>query len=126
MSVVGAGPGAADLITLRALERLQTADVVVFDRLVGPGVLQHVPACVGRIAVGKTVGSGGCSQAEINALLVAPGEAASVLCGSKAVTRSSLVAAVRKHSPWHMLGLHSSSCPASVLHLPLQPPPGYR
>ncbi len=68
--LVGAGPGAADLLTLRALRLLRRADVVVYDRLVGPDVLDLVPAATRRIFVGKMRDRHICPQAEINRLLV--------------------------------------------------------
>jgi tRNA threonylcarbamoyl adenosine modification protein (Sua5/YciO/YrdC/YwlC family) len=53
VTFVGAGPGAADLLTLRGLERLRAADVVVHDRLVPQAVLAEVPEGVERIAVDR-------------------------------------------------------------------------
>lgn len=71
--LVGAGPGAADLLTLRAARLLQRADVVVFDRLVDPEVLMMAQPRAERIDVGKRPGHSN-SQALINALLVSLGQ----------------------------------------------------
>lgn len=73
--LVGAGPGDPGLLTLRAAEVLARADVVVHDRLVDPAVLERAPAGTERIDVGKTPGSAGALQEEINALLVERGKA---------------------------------------------------
>ncbi len=70
VSLVGAGPGAADLLTLRALQALQAADVIVHDRLVSDAVLELARRDADRVSVGKIPGCPKNSQDEINALLV--------------------------------------------------------
>jgi uroporphyrin-III C-methyltransferase / precorrin-2 dehydrogenase / sirohydrochlorin ferrochelatase len=70
VSLVGAGPGDPELMTLRAVQRLQAAEVVVHDRLVAPAILDFAASSAERVDVGKTPGGGGASQARINALLV--------------------------------------------------------
>jgi uroporphyrinogen III methyltransferase/synthase len=68
--LVGAGPGDPGLLTVRALERLREAEVVVYDRLVNPELLDEAPTEALRIFAGKRVGSHCLPQAAINALLV--------------------------------------------------------
>ncbi|MEM7093402.1 MAG: uroporphyrinogen-III C-methyltransferase [Actinomycetota bacterium] len=69
VTLVGAGPGGVDLVTVRGARALARADVVVYDRLADPELLLSAPPAAERIPVGKGKGSG-TSQAEINALLV--------------------------------------------------------
>jgi uroporphyrin-III C-methyltransferase len=73
--LVGAGPGAADLITVRGLRLLERAEVVVHDELAGRDLLTFCPATCELISVGKRAGSHSASQSEINALLVKLGQA---------------------------------------------------
>ncbi|MGQ0711908.1 MAG: uroporphyrinogen-III C-methyltransferase [Rhodoferax sp.] len=70
VSLVGAGPGDAELLTLKAARRLREADVVVYDNLVGDGVLELIPAHVQRIYVGKESSNHTVPQDEITELLV--------------------------------------------------------
>lgn len=73
VALVGAGPGAADLITVRGLEMVQNADVVLHDRLVNPKLLDEAgPDCV-VINVGKSDKRDRYPQSEINKLLVEHG-----------------------------------------------------
>lgn len=68
--LVGAGPGDPELLTVKALRLLETADVVVYDRLISDVILDQVPAGVTRIYVGKQDGHHHMSQQDINQLLV--------------------------------------------------------
>lgn len=70
VSIVGAGPGPVDLMTLRALDRLRRAEVVVHDRLISPEVLEFAPATALRIYVGKALGNHSMHQEGIHALLI--------------------------------------------------------
>jgi uroporphyrin-III C-methyltransferase len=70
VTLVGAGPGAADLLTLRAVRALATADVVVFDQLVGAEVLALVPPTAQRLYAGKERSKHSLPQGELNQLLV--------------------------------------------------------
>jgi uroporphyrin-III C-methyltransferase / precorrin-2 dehydrogenase / sirohydrochlorin ferrochelatase len=71
IALVGAGPGAADLLTLRALRLLQEADIIYYDRLVDPAVLELARRDAERVFVGKEVGASSWPQDRINAVIVA-------------------------------------------------------
>jgi len=68
--LIGAGPGDPDLLTVRALRILQSADVVLHDSLIGPKILDLVPASAQRVDVGKRAGFRLLTQSDINSLLV--------------------------------------------------------
>ena len=70
VSLVGAGPGSEDLLTIRAQRLLQEADVIVHDQLVPDGVIEMGRRDARRIPVGKAKGKHSVSQSEINDLLV--------------------------------------------------------
>ena len=75
VALVGAGPGAEDLITLRAQRLLMEADAIVYDALVPESVVALGRRDAERISVGKRKGCHSKSQAEINDLLVELGRA---------------------------------------------------
>ena len=68
--LVGAGCGAADLITLRGLRLLQICEAVVYDDLIDPALLAQVPLSAERYCAGKRAGRHSMPQPEINELLV--------------------------------------------------------
>jgi uroporphyrin-III C-methyltransferase len=70
VALVGAGPGDPRLLTLRGAELLREADVVVYDRLASPALLDLAPARAERIFAGKSPGDHALRQREIEALLV--------------------------------------------------------
>lgn len=70
VSFVSAGPGDPELITLKAVDRLARADVVLFDDLASGPVLRHAGAEAQMIAVGKRAGRPSAKQDHVNALLV--------------------------------------------------------
>ena len=70
VALIGCGPGDPDLLTLKAQQRLQTADVLVIDRLVNPAILDYARRDATRIYVGKTPGKPSTGQLEINRILV--------------------------------------------------------
>ena len=70
LTLVGAGPGSPDLITLRGVQRLAQADVVLYDALVHPDLLGYAPPSARQVFVGKRRGRCEFSQSEINELIV--------------------------------------------------------
>jgi uroporphyrin-III C-methyltransferase len=68
--IVGAGPGDPKLLTIRGLECIQQADVILYDRLVNPKILTHSKADAELIYCGKAPGRHGLIQDEIHRVLV--------------------------------------------------------
>ncbi len=70
VTLVGAGPGDPDLLTIKALRALQDADVIFYDDLVSPEVLDRARRDARRVSVGRRVGKPGIGQDAINRLLI--------------------------------------------------------
>jgi uroporphyrin-III C-methyltransferase len=77
--LVGAGPGDPGLLTLRAVEALRSADVVVHDGLIDPSILDHAPPQAQRISVAKRRARHTLPQSAINTLIVAHVRAGSIV-----------------------------------------------
>jgi uroporphyrin-III C-methyltransferase / precorrin-2 dehydrogenase / sirohydrochlorin ferrochelatase len=70
VTLVGAGPGDAELLTIKAVRALQSADVILFDDLVSDEVLELARREAKRMMVGKRGARESCSQSDINALML--------------------------------------------------------
>jgi uroporphyrin-III C-methyltransferase/precorrin-2 dehydrogenase/sirohydrochlorin ferrochelatase len=70
VTLVGAGPGDPDLLTVKGLRALQDADIVFYDELVSPEVLDRARRDAARVPVGRRVGKPGIGQDAINRLLI--------------------------------------------------------
>ena len=68
--LVGAGPGDPELLTVRGARLVQQAEVLLYDNLVSPAIIELAPAAARRIYVGKKAADHSLPQPEINALLV--------------------------------------------------------
>ncbi|MDQ3693009.1 MAG: uroporphyrinogen-III C-methyltransferase [Chloroflexota bacterium] len=75
VSIVGAGPGDPELVTVRGLRRIQAAEVLVYDRLVSPDLVAEAPATAERIFAGKATGFAALSQGRIERVLIERGRA---------------------------------------------------
>jgi uroporphyrin-III C-methyltransferase / precorrin-2 dehydrogenase / sirohydrochlorin ferrochelatase len=70
VTLVGAGPGDPDLLTIKALRALQDADIIFYDELVSPEILDRARRDAARVPVGRRVGKPGIGQDAINRLLI--------------------------------------------------------
>jgi len=70
LTLIGAGPGDPDLITLKGIKALQKARVVLYDSLAHPSLLDYCPEDCVKILVGKRFGKTSCGQDDINDLIV--------------------------------------------------------
>ena len=121
IALIGAGPGAKDLLTLRAVARLQEADVIFYDRLVDSDVLELARRDAERVYVGKVVGAHAWPQERINSVIVA-----AALKGQRVVRLKSgdpsifgrageeIAAAENAHIPVEIIPGITSACAAAA------------
>jgi uroporphyrin-III C-methyltransferase/precorrin-2 dehydrogenase/sirohydrochlorin ferrochelatase len=70
VTLVGAGPGDPDLLTVKALRALQDADIIFYDELVSPEILDRARRDAARVPVGRRAGKPGIGQSAINKLMI--------------------------------------------------------
>lgn len=75
LTVVGAGPGDVDLITLKAIKAIESADVILYDALINEALLDYASSAAERIFVGKRRGCYAFQQEQINDLIVSKAKA---------------------------------------------------
>ena len=112
VSLVGAGPGHPDYLTLKALRRLREADLVFHDALVSAEVCALATRAM-RINVGKRAGREQTPQAEIERLLIEAAQQACAWCASRAAIRLCSAAAAKRRWRCSAPASRSKWCPAS-------------
>ncbi|PMH43153.1 uroporphyrinogen-III C-methyltransferase [Vibrio sp. 10N.286.49.B3] len=83
VTLVGAGPGDPELLTIKAFKAIQTADIIVFDNLVSEEIRALFPSQTVQIYVGKAKGCHSSSQQDINQLLIEKALSGSSVCRVK-------------------------------------------
>lgn len=127
IALVGAGPGARDHLTLRAVQRLQEADVIFYDRLVEEDVLELARRDAERVFVGKHVGAHAWPQERINAVITAAAlqgqRVVRLKCGDPGIfgrTAEELSAAREAGIPVEIVpGITAASAAAAAMGAPL-------
>ena len=109
--LVGAGPGDPGLLTQKGRQALENAQVVVYDRLVSPAILDLIPQDAQAIDVGKESSHHLVPQEEINRILLRKAQEGYRVVRLKAATPSSLAGAGKSWSFWRRRGSPSRWCP---------------
>ncbi len=110
--LVGAGPGDPELFTLRGARLVAGADVIVYDNLVAPPILDLAPASAERIYVGKKAADHSLPQDEINLLLLKLARENKRVVRLKGGDPSSSAAVARRWSCWSRPASTSRWCRA--------------
>lgn len=118
---MGAGPGDPELLTLKAWRLIQSAEVVLYDRLVSPEILSLIPESAERIHVGKQRANHTLPQDQINSRLVELARKGRKVVRLKVVIPLFLAVAARRLKPSRRPACASRWCPGLPL-LPVAPP----
>ncbi len=119
--LVGAGPGDPGLLTLKALQQIQQAEVVLYDQLVSPEILDLVRRDATLVSVGKKAGAHSVPQEETNRLLVEYAKAGNRVVRLKGAIPLCLAWVARSWKCWLTKASPSRWCPVSR-RLPVPPP----
>lgn len=109
--LVGAGPGDAELLTLKAARLLGEADAVVYDRLIGAEILDFVSPAAERYNVGKTPGIPGPTQDDINELLIDLGHRLDCVVRIKGGDPSTFGRGAEEADACHAAGIATATVP---------------
>ena len=126
VALVGAGPGDAGLLTLKGLQRIQEADVVLYDALVSDAVLDLVRRDADKICVGKRPAAARFPRKKPTPVMFPKPLRANAWCGSRAATRSCSGEAARNWKPCAKRASRLKWCPASPPHWAPPPTPASR
>ncbi|WP_246750480.1 siroheme synthase CysG [Martelella lutilitoris] len=110
VTLVGAGPGDAELLTLKAMRALQSADVILFDDLISPDILELARREAKRMLVGKRGGRTSCRQEDINRMMLDLARA-----GKRVVRLKSGDPSVFGRSGEEIAALRDAGIPVSVI-----------
>ena len=124
--LVGAGPGDLGLVTLRAKECIERADVIVYDHLANPEMLRWAREEAEIIYAGKKAGAHALNQEEINKLLIEKARAGKEIVRLKGGDRLFSAAAPRKPRRSSMSASRSKSFPGLRRRLPGRLMPEFR
>jgi len=109
--LVGAGPGDPDLLTRKAEKLIKAADVIFYDALVGPEILDLIPTCIERISVGKRSGRHSKDQHSIDQMLVSAALARRRVVRLKGGDPAMFARAAEEVSALRAVGVKVSICP---------------
>jgi uroporphyrinogen III methyltransferase/synthase len=119
--LVGAGPGDPGLITVKAVDCLKKADVVVYDYLANPKFLDLVPSKARRVYAGKKGASHSKEQEEINALMIREARSGRTVVRLKGGDPFVFGRGGERWRRWRRRAFPSRSCPASPPRSPSRP-----
>lgn len=120
------GQGDPELLTLKALRAIKSADVVVYDRLVSDEILAAIPSGAARVDVGKQSGYHPVPQREINSMLVRLAQTSRTVVRLKGGDPTIFGRGFKRSRSSHALTLPTRSCRELPRHKDVRRRPGFR